>query len=90
MPQPMPLIDTVRWFEDSDHEEGGFWLPPSHQRWQEFACGHARRKTSARKAWDYCRGCAFDRKHRRKYIAGHVALIVIQLVLGFLMVGGAR
>ncbi len=58
--------------------------------WKSWACGHPRRQRQERQPWQKCIPCANADKQARKYIAGHIALIVIQVVLGLFMVGGSR
>jgi hypothetical protein len=58
--------------------------------WKTWACGHPRRPKQERQPWQICPACEAAATRSRKYIAGHVALLLLQLVLGFFMLGGGR
>jgi hypothetical protein len=66
------------------------WSDPNSPIWKTWACGHPRRVRQERQPWEKCLPCANSDKRARKYIAGHIALILIQLALAFVTVGGCK
>lgn len=90
MPQKPPAPRPASWFAVPGNAEG-CWLAHDHERLTYWSCGHARRITHKRSPFLPCPPCAAERKQRRKYIAGHVALLLVQLVLmAWIMTGAAR
>lgn len=91
MPQPRPpMPPPVIWVDGITPYHEGKWYRSDSQALRSWKCGHARRPDAGRSFRLRCPACtAFD-KRNRKYIAGHVALLLLQLVLGFFMLGGAR
>lgn len=91
MPEKPPApVSPVIWVDGYSMFDEGAWLLRDSKLLKSWACGHARRPDAGRHPGHRCPPCSADRKRQRKFIAGHIALIVIQLVLGFVMVGGGR
>ncbi len=88
MPEKHPAPRPASWFDAPAHPEGGCWLRHDHERLTYWACGHARRRDHERSPFLRCPPCAADRRIRRKYIAGHIALLVLQVVLLCLFAAG--
>jgi hypothetical protein len=57
------------------------WSDPNNPKWKSWACGHARRSPQERPPTLKCPPCAASDRHSRRYIAGHIALLLLQFVL---------
>lgn len=91
MPLRPPVFKpVVTWVDGITPYHEGKWYRSDNQALRSWKCGHARRPDAGRSFRLPCPACtAFD-KRNRKYIAGHVALLLLQLGLMFLMIGGVR
>lgn len=65
------------------------WRDPNHPVWKVWACGHPRRQRQERQPWQKCIPCENSDTRARRYFAGHVALLLIQVLLGCLWVAEA-
>lgn len=87
--RPLPP-DPGSFYDAPGSPDGYVFLTPGHERLTYWSCGHARRITHKRSPFLPCPPCAAERKRSRKYLAGHVALFVLQLVLIALFARGLR
>jgi hypothetical protein len=69
---------------DGDYPWPGQWFKRDDPRLKSWKCGHARRVDAGKGWWYDCPACAVLKKHRRNYIAGHIAILLIQILLGCL------
>jgi len=88
MPEKPPAPTGPIWLEFMDGNYG-YWVPRTYPPLTSWACGHARRIDAGRSCFLPCPACTAERKRSRKYIAGHVALLLIQILLGCLWVAEA-